>query len=165
MHLVRPIAIDLREFFRSGRFDYLEVGQTQEWIIHNFPDPDDFDPADLSPPDGRGMSIWRYGNLELHFEGPRLYLIFSDYLDHLDGGPSLALDPWLVGDPAQRSLLAMMRALNAERIDFRKQTGAHDNLTLDLASGVTLHFDADDEADPNAWRLSAFALMRPPVRP
>ena len=159
MRCAAPIPIDLREFFRSGRFDHLEVGQTQGWILHNFPDPDGFDPTDVSPEDGHRMTIWRYGNLELHFEGPRLFLIFSDYVDCLDGGPSLALDPWIVGDPTQRGLLAVMRALTRERIDFAKRTADAGNLTLELACGDVLHFHGED--DPSDWPLSAFALQRP----
>ena len=160
-------SVDLREFFRTGRFDCLRLGQTQEEILHNFAAPDGFSPGDLTRADSSRFSIWRYGNVELHFEGPRLYLIFSDYVDTLDGGPSLALERWILAEPEALTLAAVIRALNRERIDFNKRTGSLGEVKLDLASGVTLHFDMAHEpdadvqqVDPNTMRLSAFALMR-----
>lgn len=170
MKLANKLPIDLLEFFRSGRFDCLRPGQTQEFILHNFPDPDGFDPSGLAPVDGRELSIWCYGNIELHFEGPRLFLIFSDYVDTLSGGDSLSVAPWILGDPARLALPEVMRALNRERIDFLKCTGVIGDVTLTLASGVVLHFDlahAPDEdmrraVDHNEFRLSAFALQERP---
>lgn len=167
----RP-AVDLLEFFRAGRFDCVRLGQTQEEIVHNFAPPDGFEPGDLTPAGSTAMTIWRYGNLELRFEAGRLFLIFSDYIDTLDGGPAIDLERWILARPAALTLPEVMRALNSERIDFAKRTGTYGEVKLELASGVTLHFDmghAPDEqqagpVDQNAMRLSAFALMRAPGR-
>ena len=40
MQLPRPISIDMLDFLHDGRFDCIEPGQTKEWILNNFPDPD-----------------------------------------------------------------------------------------------------------------------------
>lgn len=76
MKLKDPIQVDLLEFFRIGKFDYLKLGQTKEWIINNFPDPDGMNTDTYESP------IWVYGNIELHFnDDETLYLIYSDYID------------------------------------------------------------------------------------
>jgi hypothetical protein len=162
--LPRP-SVDLLEFFRTGRFDCVRLGQSQEEIVHNFAAPDDFSPDDLTPQGSSRMTIWRYGNLELHFEGPLLFLIFSDYIDVIGGGPSLDLNKWILAEPEKLTLPEVIRALNRERIDFDKRTGSLGEVKLELTSGVTLHFDMAHEAgagtgDQNEMRLSAFALMR-----
>jgi hypothetical protein len=162
--LPRP-SVDLLEFFRTGRFDCVRLGQTQEEIVHNFAAPDDFSPDDLTRRDSSRMTIWRYGNVELHFEGPRLFLIFSDYIGTLDGGSSMALEKWILAEPDRLTLPEVIRALCRERIDFSKRTGSLGEVKLELTSGVTLHFDMAHESgagagDQNEMRLSAFALMR-----
>lgn len=68
MQLPRPINIDMLDFLRDGRFDCIEPGQTKEWILNNFPDPD-----------GKcriADDIWLYGNIEFHFGGGELVHIF-----------------------------------------------------------------------------------------
>ncbi|MCA9705594.1 MAG: hypothetical protein KDK70_07095 [Myxococcales bacterium] len=169
MKLPTKVRIDLLEFLRTGHFDCLRLGQTQEYILHNFPDPDDFDASWLTDPRSSRLSIWRYGNVELHFEGPRLFLVFSDYLDSLTGGPSLDIDPWILARPEPVGLLDVIRELNRERIDFCKERGSVGIVVVRLSSGVTLHFDPGDPpdvgvADPNEYRLSAFALQAAPNR-
>jgi hypothetical protein len=164
MRLPAPLPVDLLTFFRTGHFDCLRIGQDRETILHNFPDPDDWwagAPMERAP-------IWRYGHVELHFADERLWMIFSDYVDALDGGPSLAIDRWILARPEQ-TLLDVMSALNREHIDFAKTTHAlgarpHAYVKLELASGVELQFDHRDDPlehdDPNAMRLGAFSLQR-----
>lgn len=43
MKLSHKISIIFLDFFKTGRFDCLKLGQTKEYIVHNFPDPDGFD--------------------------------------------------------------------------------------------------------------------------
>jgi len=164
MRLAAPLPIDLLAFFRSGRFDCLRIGQDRETILHDFPDPDDW--SARSPMER--ASIWRYGNVELHFADDRLCMIFCDYVDTLDGGPSLAIDPWLLARPGL-TLLDVVSALNREHIDFTKTTHAlgaraQAYVKLELASGVELQFDHRDEPPegrgPNEMRLGSFSLQR-----
>lgn len=165
MKLARKIPIDMREVLRTGRFDCLRIGQTKELILQNFPEPDGCGGSD--------EQIWQYGNIELHFDGPRLFLIFSDYLDEIHGGESLAVDPWLLHRPEKTTLLDVMRTLNDERIDFTKKTRGHGDseyVTLVLASGVALQFNkpepgmrSSEQAEgpvvaPNEMRLGCFSI-------
>src|SRR5689334_18675877 len=99
MKLSDPIKIDLLEFFKTGKFDYVKLGQSKEWIVNNFPDRDDATDYNYNDP------IWRYGNIELHFrDDETLHLIYSDYIDTLDGGPSLRFDKWILNEPENLTL-------------------------------------------------------------
>lgn len=162
MRLPDPLPIDLREFFRTGRFDCLRIGQDRELILHNFPDPDGWSSG--VPLERAG--IWCYGNIELHFDGDdRLWMIYSDYIDTLSGAPSLNVDPWILSAPEKLTLIVVMAALNREGIDFAKTTRvapACPGVRLALASGVELQFEHLDEAvgdcDPNTMRLASFSF-------
>ncbi|MCJ8281604.1 MAG: hypothetical protein MJK14_17535 [Rivularia sp. ALOHA_DT_140] len=88
MKLNHKIKINLEEFITLGKFDFIKIGQTKEWILNNFPEPDDF---------GGGKSIddatiWRYGNIEFHFIEDKLEMIFCDYIQDMIGGDSLELN-------------------------------------------------------------------------
>lgn len=40
--------------------------------------------------------IWRYGNIEFHFNFHRVFLVFSDHGDLTAGGDTIAIEPWIV---------------------------------------------------------------------
>lgn len=116
MKLKHTINIDFLEFFKTGKFDYLKIGQNREWIKHNFPDPEDWGCGD----DDRveNARIWRYGNIELHFDKDLLWLIFSDYIGDLDGGEHLVLDKWILAEPDKLTLGYVVQKLLEEAIAF-----------------------------------------------
>ena len=94
MKLNNFIEIDILDFFKTGKFDYLKLGHSKEWILNNFPDPDDF---------GMGENlltakIWFYGNIELHFDKSELFLIFSENINDLNGGQFLKLNKWILDE-------------------------------------------------------------------
>lgn len=160
MKLPRRIRIDLLDAFRTGCFDCIEPGQDKWWILSNFPDPDGMTEHEAMRSD---YSIWRYGNIEFHFDRDTLFLIYSDYLDTLNGGPSLLLDPWIIGSmPLTLQNVGMV--LNREGIDYAKRSQPQfDSLTLTLdPSGVQFHFNASEEEypDPNLFPMSAFAITK-----
>ncbi len=64
MKLPNKIKIDLLDFIKNGKFDYIKLGQTKELILKNFADPDDFSIDFLNP----NYTIWFYGNIEFHFD-------------------------------------------------------------------------------------------------
>ena len=37
MKIKEPIVIDFKAFFTTGKFDYLKLGSSKEWVINNFP--------------------------------------------------------------------------------------------------------------------------------
>jgi hypothetical protein len=171
MKLSDPIKIDLLEFFKTGKFDYLKLGQTKEWILNNFADPDDLEYYTSDYP------IWHYGNIELHFrDDETLFLLYCDYIHTLEGGPSLQLDKWILNEPANLELEYVIRHLNRERINFKleHQTSSQGfvgtNIEL-LESKVLLGFapeeteDDIDEflarcktADSNTFKMVSFSL-------
>lgn len=172
MKLPDPIKIDLLEFFKTGRFDYLKIGQTKEWISNNFADRDGAEDYNYNDP------IWRYGNIELHFrDDETLFLIYSDYIDTLEGRPSLHLDKWILNEPGNLSLGYVISHLNKERVNFKLE---HKTLFQGfivasielLESKVLLGFapEEDDEEeieeflarcktiDSNMYKLTSFSL-------
>src|SRR5688572_27353657 len=119
MKLLHTIKIDLLDFFKTGKFDYLKIGKSKEWILNNFPNPDGFEDYREQLLNG---DIWHYGNVELHFDKDILFLIFSDYLHDLSGGDSIEISKWILNEPDRMNLDYVMSQLNAERIDFEKKS-------------------------------------------
>jgi hypothetical protein len=145
MKLIDPIYIDVLEFFKTGKFDYLKLGQTKEWVLNNFPDPDDQNNYDAP--------IWVYGNIELHFRNDeKLFLIYTDYIDSLDGGPSIRLNKWILNEPEKLTLEYVIHCLNNERVNFKlehkmlSQGFVLANIEL-LESKVLLGFTPEEEED------------------
>lgn len=162
MQLEHKIPINFLDFFKTGKFDYLKIGQTKEYIINNFPDPDCFN---------KGVeflnhnSIWTYGNIELHFNKEnKLWMIFSDYINTLNGGDNLILEKWILEKPQKLTLLKVIEHLNKEHIDFEKRTEKTINQIKIkiLKSHVELYFLPDEKkkkSNPNVYMLNAFSLM------
>jgi hypothetical protein len=136
MKLEKKPVIRLFDFFRDGAFDYVKPGRTKEWILNNFPDPDDSMGNNLL---SKRNNIWRYGSIEFHFADDRLYSIFSDSLYNFDGGESLDVDLWLINEDDLR-LINVLKILNDNNMDYEKKTCKHDAVRLVLFSGVELGF-------------------------
>ncbi|EHC1583774.1 hypothetical protein JT374_001857, partial [Listeria monocytogenes] len=60
MKLNKPVEIEMETFIQKGEFDCIKIGQTKEWILNNFPDPDSISNI------GHNLYIWLYGNIEFH---------------------------------------------------------------------------------------------------
>ncbi|MBD0404064.1 hypothetical protein [Flammeovirga sp. EKP202] len=138
MKLKEKISIDLEEFLTTGKFDFIKLGKTKEWILNNFADPDGYEEHPKIIKD----DVWTYGNIEFHFYNNKLFLIFSDNLDILKGGKSLTLKKWILESPEKLTLNDMISALNNKHIDFHKKTNKMEQLTVQLIleSGVNLGF-------------------------
>jgi hypothetical protein len=172
MKINHKITIDLLEFVKSGQFDFIKLGQTKEWILQNFPDPDGFDDSAAV----YAHPIWRYGNIEFHFSQNELTSIYSDYIDELSGGSSLELKKWIFSVPQNLTLPYVMEQLNQQRIDFKTVHKTYGDLTFVsvsmLKSKVTLGFspaEKDDETlqgflernrqeDANLFKLQSISL-------
>jgi hypothetical protein len=159
MKLNKSIEIDFLEFFKIGAFDCIKLGQTKEWIINNFPDPDCYDADFLT----EEVNIWTYGGIELHFQNKELYLIFSDHWHEgkLDSD-QLILNKWIFEDINQLSLLFVMTCLNEKNIDFKKKTDQL-GVLLRLKSGIELTFENIDDIDDlstNDFHITSFSLVK-----
>lgn len=147
MRLKEKIVIDFEEFFTSGKFDFIQLGKTKEWITHNFPDPDGFD----EHPEIFNEDIWTFGNIEFHFNKDELFLIYSDCINELDGGDSLELKKWFLEETEKLKLSEVLSQLNAKHIDFCKKTNSTLPTTvhLELQSGVDLAFSLEERPEEN----------------
>ena len=145
MKLKEKVIIDFEAFFTFGKFDFLKLGKTKEWILNNFPDPDGFD----ENPDIVQYDIWLYGNIELHFNKDKLFMIFSDYINKLDGGNFLKLKKWFLKDSELLKLSDVIDHLNEKHIDFSKKKNhiVKSSVMLKLQSGVELSFHLDQRYD------------------
>jgi len=158
MNFKEKIEIDFLEFFKFGKFDLIRLGQTKEWILKEFPEPDSRFTGEMLK---NGFDIWTYGDIEFHFAGQELFLIFSDYFKTLKGGKKLKLNKWILSDISKLNLLYVLTELNIKGIDYKKRT---DNLsvTLRLNSGVELTFENINKTDnlsPNEFQMVAFGLV------
>ncbi|SJZ32030.1 hypothetical protein [Sediminibacterium ginsengisoli] len=114
MIVTEPIDIDLLTFIKTGKFDYIKIGQTKEWIINNFPDPDD------TYADNYNSPIWFYGDIEFHFnDEEKLSLIYSDRIYTLSGGQSLRLYKWIFDKPKELTIQNVTKSLAKERIGYK----------------------------------------------
>lgn len=163
MKFQTKIKIDFLEFIKKSKFDYVKLGQTKEWILNNFPDPDYFSDEFLKPK----CSIWTYGNIEFHFnKANELFKIFSDYISELDGGENLDLDKWILEDYSKLHLTYVLTQLNIQEIDYCKSSDSF-GVRLTTKSGVELGFAKEiDEfvSEPNQLHLTYFSLMDKDIR-
>lgn len=161
MKLDKPIDIDLKKFILDGDFDFIRLGQTKEWIINNFPNPDNDSNEDLN------FSIWEYGSIEFHFDGDKLFLIWCDNLSHLDECITLKIDKWIFEDLSKLTLRNVLSILNTEQsnysIKFNQQL--HNTVVKIRKSGVTLWFENienwEDSTRPDIYCLVGFGLNHP----
>ncbi|EAV9818895.1 hypothetical protein FFC86_01040 [Listeria monocytogenes] len=154
MKLNKPVEIEMETFIQKGEFDCIKIGQTKEWILNNFPDPDSISNI------GHNLYIWLYGNIEFHFDGELLSMIYSDYLETLNAGDNIILDKWILNHYENLNLLEVIKKLNQSKIDF---TLTHDitsrivSISI-LESEVNLLFNSEEANDINLYQLGAFSL-------
>jgi|JI8StandDraft_1071087.scaffolds.fasta_scaffold431877_1 hypothetical protein len=160
MGLREPIHISIYNFIMFGKFDSIKIGQTKEWILNNFPNPDDR----IVQKRGQGFDIWRYGTIEFHFVGEELVLIFSDSIGELSGGPNVQLDKWIFEYTDKLTLLFVQNELNTHNVDYRKiSSRTTSQIILRLSSGVELMFDNTQDINrlsTNDFHLIAIGLKK-----
>lgn len=85
-------------------------------------------------------SIWRYGDIELHFKDDVLTWIFSDHEHLSDGGQTLKVDSWVIHRGLQ--LNDFERHLNEAEIGFTIVIPDYDSAQSHVvcASGVRFAF-------------------------
>ncbi len=156
MKLNRPIEINLKDFFLEGKFDYIKPGKTKEWILNNFPDPDD--DSDM----GHKLSIWRYIPIEFHFDGEELFTIWCDYLIDIEDNEKLVFDKWILEKPQEELTLPyVLSVLNTEKCNYLVKFNNYGSVIVRIKkSGVCLWFNnpEDEEIDTNKYLLFAFGL-------
>ena len=156
--LNHKIQINLEEFITLGKFYFIKIGQNKEWILNNFPEPDDF---------GGGKSIddatiWRYGNIEFHFIKDKLEMIFCDYIQDINGGDSLELDISLLHNLKNLTFDSISKKLTSLKVNYSVQHELSLNQVFlkVTESNIEMRFDGmDNEINhPNDFIL--FALFK-----
>lgn len=153
-----PISVDMSDFLATGRFDYLEIGQTAEMILQMFPAPECVPKGLLVQ---KGWNIWLYGDIELHFLDNRLIQIRADCQPGLPlrGGRWLSLSPWFFNQSERQDLYSAIAKLVPQRIDFIK-IDTPTALILRLQSGVELLFEKSGKQHLFAFCKQKSALPR-----
>ncbi len=164
MKLKNPIQINFKDFFLKGQFDYIKPGQTKEWILNNFPDPDGFD-NDLFM--SKKCNIWTYSAVELHFDHDKLFLIWCDNLECIKDSKSIKYEKWILDNLSEMTLIEVQKILNSEKVNYSvKLDNDNKNAIIKIRqSGVCLWFenqkkndeDIDEFEDFNEFKLFAFA--------
>lgn len=157
MKLNHKIDIDLKDFILNGKFDFVELGQTQEWLLHNFADPDD--QGDM----GNQIEIWRFGTIEFYFLEKQLFQIYCDGFHGFKLSQSLKIQPWILKKYKRMTLSKFLKILNRECVNYSVK---HDlklkNVAVKISkSQMVLYFspeyDAKD-AQPDQYLIGAFCL-------
>lgn len=158
MKFNKKIPVDMQAFIKSCQFDCLELGQSQAWVLSNFPDPEHI-MNDLSC----ALNIFSYGNIELHIQDFKLKGIMTDKLQMdgcLDGGQFLTLNKWIFKDTHALTLGFVMQAITELQIDFKKETRTYHSQKFDilliLENGIELLFSHSDMDNQNLWLLDCF---------
>ena len=117
-----PIAVDIYDFLYTGRFDYLEIGQSAESILQMFPAPDCVPKGLLVQ---KGWNIWLYGDIELHFSDNRLTQIRADFQPNtaLSGGRWVKLNPWFFANGCLDVYAVIQRLVQRVELIFEKCRG------------------------------------------
>ena len=115
IELKNPIDVSLRDLILNEHFECARLGVSKEWLSKNFPEPDNY----MADETAETSNIWQYGNLEFHFHEDILYMIFTDYVESVDGGPKLNLDSWNLKSGQPTYFLDWIQLLTQEQRDFK----------------------------------------------
>ena len=150
------VNIDFREFVKTGKFGFLKLGESKTEIENQGFTPEDW----LKGESKETSRIWRYGNVELHFEdGNKLSGIFTDYVSEINGGKSISISNWWIisNGKTSPSLLTTISELNSLNLDYIKTTYNVGYIELKLSNGVYFTFDHPDEKpneEHNNWTMT-----------
>jgi len=151
--------INLLTFIKHGKFGSFQLGESRDSFLYNFPSPDDFEEGD-DWRDGN-FEIFTYGDIEFHFYKDKLYLIFADYFNLLDGGVSFSFeDSWIFEKEFNILTVEYVTLkLIEEKIEFsikwsEKSLGT---VLLKTKSGVELLFERKGHSE--CFLLMAVSVM------
>ncbi|NEO88705.1 MAG: hypothetical protein F6J87_31435, partial [Spirulina sp. SIO3F2] len=110
--------------------------------------------------------IWRYGDVEFHFDHWVVWLIFSDHDNLIDGGSSLQINPWII----RRGMLCaeLANGLDHEGVKFTITQPQYDSSQrlLQTEAGVVFTFIAQSEETGQesglvTWSMDAKHFSQP----
>ncbi len=148
--------IDILNFVKTGEFGFLKLGESKDEIINQGFPPEDW----LNGESKESSKIWRYGNIELHFEnGNDLSGIFTDYVSDIDCGENISISNWwiLPNGKKKPNLLSTTKELNCLSLNYTKKTFDAGYVELKLSNGVYFSFDHPDinpNEEQNNWTMT-----------
>jgi len=128
--------VSVLAWLRTGTFGPVALGATRSQVQLASGEPDDSGGTSRRR---RTPSIWKYGDIELHFgvDG-RVCLVYLDHFQVPTGGAAIDLDPWVLRGGLPREDVA--RHLTAEHIAFRVLGDSGNDVHLVLPADITLTF-------------------------
>jgi len=138
------LILNITEFITEGKFGFVDLGDTKEYIEDNLSSPEDW----LSGKSKESSAVWRYGNFEFHFDKDNTLVgIFNDYVPNVEGGEFITICDWwiLKKENKSPSLIETIDELNRLKLDFKKSTNNVDIVTLNLSNKVYLVFENRSE--------------------
>jgi hypothetical protein len=141
MKLNHKIKINLLDFIKSGKFEFVTIGQNKEWLAANFPDPD------FKTKPKNNSSCWGFGKIEFWFVDDELDMIFTDHLEYLNAGNAIELDKSIFNDQTKNKLKYVQSKLTQFDIDYHIRHDSNlEQIILTVAhSNVKLGFGFYDE--------------------
>ena len=150
------VNLDFLEFIKTGKFGFLKLGETKTEIENQGFPPEDW----INGKSKETSKIWRYGNIELHFnERNKLNGIFTDYVSEISGGESISISNWwiLSNKKESPSLLRTIKELNSLNFNYTKTTLNVGYIELKLSNGVYFSFHHPNEnpnEEQNNWTMT-----------
>ncbi len=136
------IKVSVRDFLKTGELGPVRLGMSREQVQELLGEPDD---TGGNSRRHRVPTIWKYGDLELHFEqgGNRLTLIHADDFDVLSGGEVLEIDAWIAHKGI--SLDQVEKELELAHIPYCRKDSLYgpDTIVLSIGANVQMTFTCD----------------------
>ncbi len=161
--MTKRIDVDLKEFFLTGKFNCIELGQSEDWIIKNFVEPDEKYTDKMS-----NVTSWIYGSTEFFFKENNLFTIYSDgWFDFFTDAKNIQYKKWILEDISKLTLKYVLTVLNTEKVNYKVKFDKNlENVTVYIEkSNVELLFEEiyrsdviDNAPTPNDYKIVAFGL-------
>jgi len=141
MKLNHKIKINLLDFIKTGKFDYVTLGKTKEWMENNFPEPD------FKHTFKKSSALWGYGDFEIYFTNDETSMIYTDRIETLESGNHLEIDKSIFGIYEKCTLVDIQSKFNEIEIDYQvKHLVKLEQVILKISkSNVELSFGFYDE--------------------
>ena len=135
------IHASMLELARTGDLGSLRSGMTREELRELLGAP----PVWGTQQAEDRADIWRYGDIEYHFDNLAVSFIFSDHENLTDGGPTLKIDPWVVRRGLSRTEFQFMLA--KQNIHFTVARPQYDDSQCHVTTDSGVVFSFVDEPD------------------
>ncbi len=147
---LNPVKVSLQEFLQDGSFGAIKLDASRKAVEQAIDLPPDWDAGAQHP---HTASIWKYGDLEFHFENDMLTMIFMDDFDVPHGGRQINVAPWIINKQLTSSQAE--QRLTTARVSYRQKPFpyAENGLHITTSAGTVLAFSAEGKDPPTLHAL------------